>query len=104
VIWLRIALVIYALLYIVGGYFLVRNQNQGLLVGGYFLINGLVIIGALLFERGRYEPKFKTKDGWETTNERFIDDISGKEMVVRYNRRTGERDYVEERLKKKDKQ
>jgi hypothetical protein len=83
-------------MYIVGGFILVRDHNQGVIVGAYLLVNGLVIIVAAFFERGRYRPKSRSTDEWETTDERFVDDASGKKMVVRYNQRTGERDYVEE--------
>jgi hypothetical protein len=94
--WLRIVLVLYALMYLVAGGILVHNHIGGIVGGAYFLLNGIVITVAAIFERGRYRPHSRSNDDWELTNERFIDDVSGKKMLVRHNRQTGERDYVEE--------
>lgn len=92
---LRIVLAIYALVYLVGGYLLIRSDQNGIVIGAYFIVNGLIILIAAVFERGRYRPHTKNSDGWVVTNERFIDDTTGKTMEVRYNRQTGERDYAE---------
>lgn len=60
-------------------------------------VGGIFIIAGVLLERGRYKPKVSSKKGeWELTKERFKDDTTGKWMRVRYNRHTGERDYIEE--------
>lgn len=62
----------------------------------YLLINGVVVLGALAFERRRYRPVVDTTRGqWQLTGERFVDPTSGRTMNVRYNPATGERDYVD---------
>jgi hypothetical protein len=59
-------------------------------------IPGLVLTGALLFERGRYNPNSPDRPGpdWIATDERFVDHESGKTVTVFYQPRTGERRYV----------
>ena len=59
-------------------------------------VNGLIIVGGLLFERRGYRPKVSRADGtWEKTDERFIDPTTKREVEVYYNPQTGERDYRE---------
>jgi hypothetical protein len=65
------------------------------LVAGYLVINGVILIAGLLFERHRYKPPVDRATGdWQPTGERFIDPASGQVLEVRYNAKTGERDYV----------
>ncbi|WP_242126438.1 hypothetical protein [Sphingobium sp. Sx8-8] len=57
---------------------------------------GLFLAGTL-FERARYgrasaEP---SGPGWTRTQERFVDDASGRVMTVWFNSQTGERRYVD---------
>ncbi|WP_052216275.1 hypothetical protein [Sphingomonas sp. ERG5] len=57
---------------------------------------GLLVAG-ILFERARYgaiQAK-PTGGAWRETSERFIDDESGRPVVVWYNEVTGERRYVD---------
>jgi hypothetical protein len=61
----------------------------------YLFVNGLIVIAALLFERGRYRPSVTQGGGpWQETAERFVDPTTGQLMKVRYNPQTGARDYV----------
>lgn len=60
------------------------------------IVNGVIIVGALAAERGRYLPRINAMSGaWESTGERFVDPPSGHLMEVRYNRDTGQREYVD---------
>ena len=95
---LRVFLIVYALGYIFGAVMIFQSGKGGLspALGAYLIINALVIILAVIFERGRYKPKASGGEpGWTSTGERFRDDSSGKLMEVRYNSQTGQRDYVE---------
>jgi hypothetical protein len=65
------------------------------LLAGYIVFNVVVIAVALILERGRYTTKGTGDKDWEDTGEKFQDPTSGKWLEVRYNRKTGERDYVE---------
>ncbi len=59
-------------------------------------VGGVVVIAALIFERWRYTPRVDRAHGrWETTGERFVDPTSGHLVEVRYNKDTGQRDYVD---------
>jgi hypothetical protein len=60
----------------------------------YLFINGVIVVAALLFERGRYRPPVSADSRWQETGERFVDPCTGILMKVRYNPQTGERDYV----------
>jgi len=94
---LRIFLVIYACLYILGGIlFFQHAKGIGyLLLASYLLINASAIIVGVLFEKGRYKAHSITGEGWQRTNERFVDQSSRKLMEVYYNPKTGERSYRE---------
>lgn len=94
--FVRVLAVGYGLLAAAGGYLLIRDQRAGFWFGMYLLVNGIVVVSAVFLERRRYQPRVSSgPDNWVLTSERFIDDVSGKEMVVRYNTKTGERDYIE---------
>lgn len=90
---LRKAILIYGILAIIGA---VALALAGVLVGlvFYLFINGVIVIAALLFERGRYRPSLTPGGRWEETGERFVDPSTGQLMKVRYNPTTGARDYV----------
>jgi len=95
--WFRIGIIVYALLYLVGAYFVLHKHSSSGLVAAYLIINGLLILFGTIFEAGRYKPKLQHDKGkWVMTDERFIDDTTGKHMAVRFNPKTGERDYVED--------
>jgi hypothetical protein len=57
-----------------------------------------LLLFGLLFERFIYKPirSDKPGPGWDRTPERFVDPRSGQNVVVYYNKRTGERRYVAE--------
>ncbi len=64
--------------------------------GIYLLVEGGVLLAALLLERWRYKGTGKRSAGhWQRTGERFVDPTSGKQMEVFYDPETGERDYRE---------
>ena len=54
-----------------------------------------VVLLAALFEAQRYRARLSGESGWQDTEERFVDPTTGRLMRVRFNPRTGERDYVE---------
>lgn len=61
----------------------------------FALIPAILLLG-LLFERFVYKPVRSDRPGagWDRTAEQFIDRRSGRNVVVYYNPRTGERRYV----------
>ncbi len=70
----------------------------GLAVHPYFLVEALgavVVLVAALFEARRYRSRVSGTAGWQDTDEKFVDPTTGRLMKVRFNPRTGERDYVE---------
>ena len=86
-------------LLIVGGLFLlaalVLFTHPSLLGAAlYFAFYGVLIVGAILFERSAYRPRIqRTRPGWQRTEERFTDPVSGALTEVWFNPETGERDY-----------
>ena len=92
---LRRVIIIYGVLCILGAIILVVAHVTTALVI-YLAINGLVIIGAILFERSGYRTNAdRTRGKWQPTGERFNDPTSGQIVEVYYNPQTGERDYRE---------
>lgn len=90
---LRKAILGYGVLAIVAGILLLAaGIGVGIVI--YLLIQGIVVLAALLFERGRYQPRITESGDWQETEERFVDPSTGQLMKVRYNPRTGARDYV----------
>jgi len=70
--------------------------GQDVLTVLWLLVNGCVLIGAIVFERWRYRPSIdRSKGRWQPTGERFVDPGTGRLVDVFYNPDTGERDYVE---------
>jgi hypothetical protein len=57
---------------------------------------GALLVGGMLFERGRYKPAERGSPGpdWVTTGEHFVDPGSGETVTVFYQPSTGERRYV----------
>ena len=62
----------------------------------WLTIIGVMLVGGILFERGRYKPAAPDRPGpgWVATGERFIDPESGEEVTVYYQPTSGERRYV----------
>ena len=56
-------------------------------------ITAAIVIVLMLFEVQHYRPKISARDGWQRTNERFLDPESGERTDVYFNPKTGERDY-----------
>jgi len=96
---LRIGLIVYGLVYLVGAFFVLHGHKINMFIAAYLIVNGSLILFGAVFEHGRYRPEVKDsdQDGWVVTDERFTDDVTGKMMIVRYNPQTGERDYVEDK-------
>ena len=62
----------------------------------YLAVNGLLIVGGILFERRGYRPRVAQSDAnWQKTGERFVDPTTKREVEVYFNPQTGERDYRE---------
>jgi hypothetical protein len=61
-----------------------------------FGLGGIVLIVAIIFERGRYKPATpQTPDAdWVATGESFTDPTSGEAVTVYYQPASGERRYV----------
>jgi hypothetical protein len=57
---------------------------------------GVMLVGGILFERGRYKPAERARPGpdWVATDETFVDPVSGDTVTVFYRPSTGERRYV----------
>jgi len=90
---LRKAILGYGVLAIIVGILLLAaGIGPGIVV--YLLIQGIVVLAAILFERGRYQPPLTQGGDWQETEERFVDPSTGKLMKVRYNPRTGAREYL----------
>ena len=90
---LRKAIMAYGVVAIIGAILLaIGGIITGLVV--YLFVNGAIVLAALLFERGRYRPSVNPDGPWQETAERFVDPTTGQLMKVRYNPKTGARDYV----------
>ena len=66
------------------------------------MIWGVIIVFAILYERYAYKNIVDappTGKGWTRTNERFVDDKSGRTVTVYVKPITGERAYVAEKLR-----
>ena len=93
---LRRFLIAYGLLDLVVAGVLLFVVQAPVIVVIYLAVNGVLIAGGILFERGGYHPRVERAKGkWLPTGERFVDPTTGKMMEVRYNPESGERDYVE---------
>lgn len=57
---------------------------------------GILLVGGILFERGRYKPAERAHPGpdWTATDERFVDPQTGERVTVYYHPSTGERRYI----------
>jgi hypothetical protein len=64
-------------------------------LGVYLLLNGAVILIAVTFERSRYRPTLDPAARPEKTGEKFIDPVSHRLMEVRFDPKTGKREYVD---------
>ena len=92
---LRRAIVAYGLLSVIIAVVLLLTVQAAIVPALYLGVNGLIVVGALLFERQRYRPAVDRAQGpWQLTGERFVDPSSGQMVEVRYNPQTGQRDYT----------
>ena len=92
---LRRVIIAYGVLcLIVAGILFAANVTVILVI--YLAVNGLLIVGAILFERKGYcSHVSRTQGKWQSTGERFVDPTTGQRVDVYYNPETGERDYRE---------
>jgi len=76
---------------------LVIAAGAGILSGHFilwmFAIEAAVAGLLILFERSRYRARRSVAPGFEPTDEKFIDPVTGRETHVYFNPTTGERDY-----------
>ena len=93
---LRRVLIAYGVLcLIVAGILLAVHATIALVI--YLAVNGLLIVGGILFERKGYRTRVdRTHGKWQPTGERFTDPTTGRIVEVYYNPQTGERDYHEQ--------
>jgi hypothetical protein len=90
---LRRLIITYGILCLIGAAILLAIHVTIVLVI-YLAVNGLLIVGGILFERRGYRPKVnQTAGNWQKTGERFVDPTTKQEVEVYYNPQTGERDY-----------
>jgi hypothetical protein len=90
---LRRLIIAYGVLCLIGAGILLAARVTIVLVV-YLAVNGLLIVGGILFERRGYHPHVSQMNGnWQKTGERFVDPTTKREVVVYYNPQTGERDY-----------
>jgi hypothetical protein len=93
---LRAAVIVVSTIVLIIAGALILSGAAPLTVGvGWIMIQVLVVLVAVIAERGRYRP-VTTGSTWVRTTERFQDPTSGRWIVVEYDPRTGERRYVEE--------
>ncbi len=66
--------------------------------GAIVALWGVVVLAALIFERIHYKNLALQAPGpgWDRTDERFIDEQTGRPVRVYIQRHTGERRYVQE--------
>lgn len=92
---LRRLIIAYGTLCLIGAVILFALHVTLILVI-YLAVNGLLIVGGVLFERRGYRPHVSQTDGnWQKTGERFVDPTTKREVEVYFNPQTGERDYRE---------
>ena len=58
-------------------------------------IAAAVVLAGLSFEARRYIRRFPADRQWQLTDEKFIDPTTGHLMQVRFDPRTGDRDYLD---------
>ena len=90
---LRRLIIAYGVLCLIGAaVLLIAHVTIALVI--YLAVNGLLIVGGILFERTGYRPRVSQTGGtWQKTGERFVDPTTKREVEVYYNPQTGERDY-----------
>ncbi len=92
---LRITLLILGSLLLLAAWVLASHPGLTPIVI-YLSVDGIVILGGILFERHRYRPPLdRTRGVWQATGERFMDPTTGRLTDVYFNPDTGERDYRE---------
>jgi hypothetical protein len=92
---LRITVLLTSALILVGAMVLAISGVNGLAVAaGWVGLQALVVLVAVVFERGRYRPTARGSR-WTRTAERFKDPSTGRWVAVEYDAQTGERRYVD---------
>lgn len=66
--------------------------------GWPMLIFPAIIVAGIVFERVNYRGNASdtTDPNWQPTNERFLDEATGRPITVWFNAATGERRYVDD--------
>lgn len=90
---LRLVVILFGVLMLLGG--LLPLALWGWPILPLVVLGALVLVGTL-YERFRYRLVHATAPGpgWQATDERFIDDETGKRVTVYVKPDTGERRYV----------
>jgi len=88
---LRVAVHVIAALFLLCALFVV---TQDATAWPMLLVAALFAAGTV-FERFHYRGSDTTDGDWQPTNEKFIDDESGRPVTVWFNPKTGARRYVE---------
>ncbi|HLH63139.1 MAG TPA: hypothetical protein VKV20_15770 [Ktedonobacteraceae bacterium] len=93
---LRGVIIGYGLLSLAGAAVLLFIVHVPLWPVMYLVVNGLILLSAVVLERKRYRVQVdRTHGHWRPTGERFVDPATERLMEVFYNSATGERDYRE---------
>ena len=66
--------------------------------GWPMIIFPAIIVAGIVFERVNYRGNASdtTDPNWRPTNERFLDDVTGRPVTVWFNAATGERRYIDD--------
>lgn len=92
---LRAIVVLIGVGFIVFGISLLGQGSDAWPATAWLGVIGAAFIVGTIFEARRYRPKTNPPQVFEETGERFIDPTTGKLTDVRYDPKTGERQYVE---------
>lgn len=92
---LRHALLAVALVWLAVGLWMVAIDGAA----WPMLVSPVVLIAGIVFERHHYGGNASAASparDWRVTDERFLDEATGRPVVVWFNPTTGERKYVDE--------
>ena len=92
----RWAIIGWGLLYLIGAAVLLCVVHASVFLALYLVVNGVILVSALLLERKRYRTRVdRTQGDFQPTGERFVDSTTQQLLEVFYNSATGEREYRE---------
>lgn len=91
----RAIVVLVGIGFIVFGFSLLRQGSDAWPGTVSLCVVGAMFVVGTVFEARRYRPAPNGAGTFEKTSERFVDPTTGKLTEVRYDPKTGERQYVE---------